>query len=116
VYLPFGDVDSCVVVGEAQNPVWFAVRAAAAGGRVTLESPLVALAEMIGANIGSVSQVVWPGAVTHLGGRPGIGRVVLRDNQIATPRHQGLAVRPISLDGESRFVEALTQQPSAAHS
>jgi type VII secretion protein EccE len=116
VYLPFDDVDSCVVVGEAQNPAWFAVRAAAAGGRVTLESPLGVLAEMIGADIGAVSQVVWPGAITHLGGQPGIGRVVLRDNQIATPRHQGLAVRPISLDGESRFVEALTQQPSAAHS
>jgi hypothetical protein len=79
--------------------------------------PLVllgALAEMIGADIGAVSQVVWPGAITHLGGQPGIGRVVLRDNQIATPRHQGLAVRPISLDGEGRFVEALMHQPSAA--
>jgi hypothetical protein len=71
---------------------------------------------MIGADIGAASQVVWPGAITHLGGQPGLGRVVLRDNQIATPRHQGLAIRPISLDGESRFVEALMHQPSAAHS
>ena len=114
VYLPVDDVDSCVVVAGDQNPVWFAVRAAAAGGRVTLEPPLGALAEMIGADIGRVSQVVWPQATTYLGGQPGIARVVLRDNQIVTPRHQGLAVRPIALDGESRFVEALMRQPSAA--
>ena len=114
VYLPFDDVDACVVVGDAQNPAWFAVRAAAAGGIVTLEPALGALAEMIGADIGRVSQVVWPHSTTYLGGQPGIGRVVLRDNTIATPRHRALAVRPISLDGESRFEEALTRQPSAA--
>jgi hypothetical protein len=114
VYLPFDAADSCVVVGDAQNPAWFAVRAAAAGGRVTLEPPLGALAELIGADIGRVSQVVWPQATTYLGGQPGVGRVVLRDTLIATPRHQGLAVRPVFLAGEDRYEEALMRQQSTA--
>ena len=114
VYLPFDDVESCVVVAGEQNPVWFVVRAAAAGGTVTLEPLLGALADMIGADIGRVSKVSWPNATTYLGGQPGIVRVVLRDNQIATPRQQVLAVRPTPLEGESRFVEALTRQPSPA--
>lgn len=107
VYLPFDDVDASITLGGARTFVQFAVRAAAAGGRVTLGPQFLEFAELIGAQTGPKAKVAWPGSTTYLGDHPGVDRVTLRHNMISTPRHARLPIRPITPPEESRYEQAL---------
>jgi type VII secretion protein EccE len=103
VYLPFDDVDASINLGDAQTFTQFAVRAAAAGGLVTVGPRFAEFAELIGAQVGPVAKVAWPHATTYLGPHPGIDRVIMRHNLIGTPRHRELPIRRISPPEESRY-------------
>lgn len=107
VYMPFDDVDANVNLGDARVFTQFALRAAAAGGAVTLGPHFAEFAELIGAHTGPEAKVSWPKATTHLGRHPGVDRVTLRHNMISTPRHGQLPIRPISPPEESRYQQAL---------
>jgi len=103
VYMPFDDVDSSINLGDAGMFVQFAVRSAAAGGTVILGPRFQEFADVIGAQIGTEAKVAWANATTYMGSHPGISRVTLRQNVIATPRHRQLPIRPISPPDENRF-------------
>jgi type VII secretion protein EccE len=107
VYVPFDDVDASISMGDARAFAQFAVRAAAAGGSVTLAPHFQEFAGLIGAQIGPEAKVAWPNATTYLGRHPGIDRVILRHNVISTPRHRQLPIRPISPPEETPYQAAL---------
>ncbi|UXA18244.1 type VII secretion protein EccE [Mycobacterium sp. SMC-4] len=103
VYMPFDDVDSCINLGDARLFTQFVVRSTAAGAEVTLAPEFREFAGYVNARTGPVAKVSWPHATTYLGTHPGLGRVVLRDNFIATPRHKQLPIRLINPREESRY-------------
>ncbi|UXA15220.1 type VII secretion protein EccE [Mycobacterium sp. SMC-8] len=103
VYMPFDDVDVSVNLGNARLFTQFVVRSAAAGAVVTLQPQFQEFAAIVDARIGQVAKVVWPTATTYLRPHPGVGRVMLRDNFIATPRHKQLPIRLINPREESRY-------------
>lgn len=105
VYMPFDDVDVALDVGDAQTMRDFVLRAAAAGGTVTLGPELAELAELIGAHSGPEGKVAWPQAATYLGPHPGIDQVFLRHNRIGTPRHRQLSIRPVSVADEGHGMQ-----------
>ncbi|OBG74986.1 MULTISPECIES: type VII secretion protein EccE [unclassified Mycobacterium] len=107
VYLPLDDVDASITFGDARAFLQFTVRAAAAGGTVTLGVRFQRLAALIGAHVGAESKVAWPHATTYLGRHPGVARVSLRPNAVSTPRHRQLPIRPLSVPDESRYRNAL---------
>lgn len=109
VYMPFDDVDASIQLGDAQTFAQFVVRAAAAGGTVTLGAQFEEFARLIGAQIGAVAKVAWPNATTYLGPHSGVDRVILRHNLIGTPRHRELPIRRVSPPAESRYQMALPQ-------
>jgi type VII secretion protein EccE len=103
VYMPFDDVDVSINLGDARLFTQFMVRSAAAGAVITLLPQFSEFAAFVNARIGEVAKVSWPNATTYLGPHPGIGRVVLRDNFIDTPRHRQLPIRLINPREESRY-------------
>ncbi|MEO3759852.1 type VII secretion protein EccE [Mycobacterium sp. B14F4] len=103
VYMPFDDVDVSINLGDARLFTQFIVRSAAAGAVITLLPQFNEFAQYVNARIGQVAKVSWPHATTYLGPHPGIGRVVLRDNFIDTPRHRQLPIRLINPREESRY-------------
>jgi type VII secretion protein EccE len=107
VYMPFDDVDVSINLGDARLFTQFVVRSAAAGAVVTLGPQFREFAGFVNGRIGQVAKVAWPNATTYLGPHPGIGRVVLRNNFIDTPRHRQLPIRLINPREESRFQMAL---------
>lgn len=107
VYMPLDDVDASVSFGDARAFMQFSLRAAGAGGIVTLGSRFSEFAQLIGAQVGPESKVVWPQATTYLGRHSGVARVILRHNVVSTPRHRQLPIQPISLPEESRYQSAL---------
>lgn len=62
VYMPFDDVDASINLGDARAFMQFAVRAAPAGGTVTLAAHFQQFADLIGAEVGPESKVAWPHA------------------------------------------------------
>ncbi|MBI2696649.1 type VII secretion protein EccE [Mycobacterium nebraskense] len=114
VYLPFDDVDASVNLGDARVFTQFVLRAAAAGGTVTLGAHFREFAELVGAHIGSEAKVAWPNATSYLGPHPGVERVVLRHNVVGTPRHRQLPIRPVSPPEESRYEQALPRAGKTA--
>ncbi|OBF26873.1 type VII secretion protein EccE [Mycobacterium sp. ACS1612] len=109
VYMPFDDIDVSINLGDARLFTQFVVRSAAAGAVVTLGPQFREFAGFVNGRIGQVAKVAWPNATTYLGPHPGIGRVVLRNNFIDTPRHRQLPIRLINPREESRFQMALEQ-------
>jgi type VII secretion protein EccE len=107
VYMPFDDVDTSVNLGDARAFMQFAVRAAAAGGIVTLATHFQEFAELIGAEIGPDAKVAWPNATTYLGRHAGVDRIILRNNLISTPRHRQLPIQPVAQPEESRYLTSL---------
>lgn len=107
VYMPFDDVDASISLGDARAFMQFAVRAAAAGGTVTLAAHFQEFADLIGAEVGPESKVAWPHATTYLGRHSGVERVILRNNVISTPRHRQLPIQPVSQRDESRYLTTL---------
>jgi type VII secretion protein EccE len=107
VYMPLDDVDASINLGDARAFAQFAMRAAAAGGIVTLAAHFQDFATMIGAQIGPESKVAWSNATTYLGRHPGVERVILRNNVVSTPRHRQLPIRPISPAEEGRYLTSL---------
>ncbi|MGV0791217.1 type VII secretion protein EccE [Mycolicibacterium sp. XJ1819] len=103
VYMPFDDVDVSINLGDARLFTQFVVRSAAAGAVVTLLPQFGEFAGFVNGHIGQVAKVAWPKATTFLGPHPGIGRVVLRENFIDTPRHASLPIRLINPREESRY-------------
>lgn len=103
VYMPFDDIDVSINLGDARLFTQFVVRSAAAGAVVTLLPQFGEFAGFVNGQIDQVAKVAWPNATTYLGPHPGIGRVVLRDNFIDTPRHQQLPIRLINPREESRY-------------
>ncbi|RFD27256.1 type VII secretion protein EccE1 [Mycobacterium uberis] len=103
VYMPFDDVDVSISLGDAQTFTQFAVRAAAAGGIVTLGQQFEKFTGLIGGYIGSVAKVTWPNATTYLGPHPGSERVILGHDTISTPRHRKLPIRRISPPEENHY-------------
>ena len=103
VYMPFDDVDISINLGDARLFTQFIVRSAAAGAVVTLLPQFREFAAFVNGRIGRTPKVVWPNATTYLGPRPGLGRVVLRENFIDTPRHRRLPIRLIHPREESRY-------------
>lgn len=114
VYLPFDDVDASVNLGDARAFVQFVVRAAAAGGVVTLAPHFQEFAALIGAQIGPEAHVAWPNATTYLGRHPGVERVILRHNAISTPRHRQLLIRQISQPEESSYLTTLPRRKNGS--
>ncbi|PQD99030.1 type VII secretion protein EccE [Mycobacterium sp. EPG1] len=107
VYMPFDDIDVSINLGNARLFTQFVVRAAAAGANVTLQPQFREFAGFVNADIGPVPKVSWPQATTYLRPHPGVGRVMLRDSYIATPRHKQLPIRLINPREESRYQMAL---------
>ena len=107
VYMPFDDVDVSVNLGDARLFTQFVVRSAAAGAVITLGPQFQEFAGYINARIGQVAKVAWPNSTTYLSPHPGIGRVMLRNNFIDTPRHKQLPIRLINPREESRYQMAL---------
>lgn len=107
VYMPFDDVDVSINLGDARLFTQFVVRSAAAGAVITLGPQFGEFAGYINARIGQVAKVAWPNSTTYLGPHPGIGRVLLRNNFIDTPRHKQLPIRLINPREESRYQMAL---------
>ncbi|ABM10942.1 MULTISPECIES: type VII secretion protein EccE [Mycolicibacterium] len=103
VYMPFDDVDVSINLGNARLFTQFVVRSAAAGAAVTLQPQFEEFAGFVNARIGQVAKVAWPHATTYLRPHPGVGRVMLRDDFIATPRHKQLPIRLINPREESRY-------------
>ncbi|MEZ0352723.1 type VII secretion protein EccE [Mycobacterium sp. pR1184] len=114
VYMPFDDVDASINLGDARAFMQFAVRAAAAGGTVTLAAHFQEFADLIGAEVGPESKVSWPHATTYLGRHSGVDRVILRNNLISTPRHRQLPIQPVSQPDESRYLTALPGRREAS--
>lgn len=114
VYLPFDDADASINVGDARTFMQFVVRAAAAGGVVTLAPHFKEFADLIGAQIGPEAHVAWPNTTTYLGRHPGVDRVTLRHNAVGTPRHHQLPIRPISQPEESRYLDALPRRKNGS--
>jgi hypothetical protein len=113
VYLPFDDVDASVEFGDAQSFTQFVTRAAAAGVHVTLRPPFGDLAFLIGAQVGPEARVAWPAATTYFEPRPGLERVMLSRNTVSTPQRRELAVHPIALPEENRYLSTLpTRRPA----
>ena len=110
VYMPFDDVDASINLGDARTFMQFVVRAAAAGGIVTLAPHFQEFAALIGAEIGPEAHVAWPNTATYLGRHPGVDRVILRHNAIGTPRHRQLPIRPISQPEENRYLTSLPRR------
>jgi type VII secretion protein EccE len=109
VYMPFDDVDVSINLGDARLFTQFVIRSAAAGAIVTLGPQFREFAGFINARVGTVAKVSWPNATTYLGPHPGLGRVVLRQNFIDTPRHRQLPIRLINPREESRYQTVLEQ-------
>jgi type VII secretion protein EccE len=107
VYMPFDDVDVSINLGDARLFTQFVVRSTAAGAVVTLGPQFQEFAGFVNGRIGQVAKVSWPNATTYLSPHPGIGRVVLRQNFIDTPRHRQLPIRLINPREESRYQMAL---------
>lgn len=107
VYMPFDDIDVSINLGDARLFTQFVVRSAAAGAVVTLSPQFGEFAGFVNGRIGDVAKIAWPNATTYLGPHPGIGRVVLRNNFIDTPRHRQLPIRLINPREESRYQMAL---------
>jgi type VII secretion protein EccE len=107
VYMPFDDVDASISLPDAQTFAQFTVRAAAAGGIVTVGPQFGQFAALIGAQVGPVAKVTWPNATTYLGPHAGVDKVILRHNVIGTPRHRQLPIRRVSPPEESRYQMAL---------
>lgn len=107
VYMPFDDVDVSINLGDARLFTQFVVRSAAAGAVITLGPQFHEFAGYINARIGQVAKVAWPNSTTYLSPHPGIGRVMLRNNFIDTPRHKQLPIRLINPREESRYQMAL---------
>ena len=103
VYMPFDDIDVSINLGNARLFTQFVVRSAAAGAVVTLQPQFQEFAGLVNARIGDVPKVTWPNATTYLRPHPGVGRVLVRDNYIATPRHKQLPIRLINPREESRY-------------
>ncbi|MGE2691883.1 type VII secretion protein EccE [Mycolicibacterium pulveris] len=103
VYMPFDDVDVSINLGDARLFTQFIVRSAAAGAVVTLLPQFGEFAGFVNGRIGEVAKVAWPNATTYLGPHAGVGRVVLRDTFIGTPRHRQLPIRLINPREESRY-------------
>jgi type VII secretion protein EccE len=110
VYMPFDDVDASINLGDARTFMQFVVRAAAAGGIVTLAPHFQEFAALVGAQIGREAHVAWPNTTSYLGRHPGVDRVILRHNGIGTPRHRQLPIRPISQPEESRYLTSLPRR------
>jgi type VII secretion protein EccE len=107
VYMPFDDTDVSINLGDARLFTQFVVRSAAAGAVVTLLPQFAEFAGAVNGHIGPEAKIAWPNATTYLGPHAGIGRVVLRDNFIDTPRHRQLPIRLINPREESRYQMAL---------
>lgn len=107
VYMPFDDVDVSINLGDARLFTQFVVRSAAAGAVITLGPQFQEFAGYINARVGQVAKVAWPNSTTYLSPHPGIGRVMLRNNFIDTPRHKQLPIRLINPREESRYQMAL---------
>lgn len=107
VYMPFDDVDASINLGDARLFTQFVSRSAAAGAVVTLLPQFTEFAGAINAQLGPEAKIAWPNATTYLGTHPGLGRVVLRNNYIDTPRHRQLPIRLINPREESRYQMAL---------
>jgi len=103
VYMPFDDIDVSINLGNARLFTQFVVRSAAAGAVVTLQPQFHEFAGFVNARTGDVAKVAWPTATTYLRPHPGVGRVMLRNNYIATPRHKQLPIRLINPREESRY-------------
>ncbi|MCH9668604.1 MAG: type VII secretion protein EccE [Actinomycetia bacterium] len=107
VYLPFDDVDVSVDLGDARLFTQFVVRSAAAGAIITLGRRFEGFAGHINARVGQEARVSWPNSTTYLTPHPGVDRVTLYRNFIATPRHKRLPIRLVNPREESRFQMAL---------
>jgi type VII secretion protein EccE len=107
VYMPFDDIDASINLGDARAFMQFTVRAAAAGGIVTLAPHFQEFADLIGAQIGPEVKVAWPNATTYLGRHSSVDRVILRHNVISTPRHRQLPIQPVAQPEESRYLTSL---------
>lgn len=107
VYMPFDDVDCTVNVGDARLFTQFVVRSAAAGARVVLGAHSGQFAGLVNGRVGQTPRVVWPNATTYLVQRPGVARILLRDNFIGTPRHRQLPIQLVEPREESRYQMAL---------
>ncbi|BBY45046.1 type VII secretion protein EccE [Mycolicibacterium celeriflavum] len=103
VYMPFDDVDVSINLGDARLFTQFIVRSAAAGAVITLLPQFSEFAGFVNARVGEEAKVAWPNATTYLGPHPGVGRVILRNNFIDTPRHRQLPIRLINPREESRY-------------
>ena len=103
VYMPFDDVDVSINLGDARLFTQFVVRSAAAGADITLRPQFREFAGYINARIGPEAKVSWPNSTTYLEPHAGIGRVMLRNNFIDTPRHKQLPIRMINPREESRY-------------
>jgi hypothetical protein len=114
VYMPFDDVDVSINLGDARTFMQFVVRAAAAGGIVTLVPHFQEFAALIGAQIGAEAHVAWPNTTTHLGRHPGVDQVILRHNAVGTPRHRQLRIQPISQPEESRYLASLPRRKNGS--
>jgi hypothetical protein len=114
VYMPFDDVDASINIGDARTFIQFVVRAAAAGGIVTLAPHFKEFAGLIGAQIGPEAHVAWPHTTTYFGRHPGVERVMLRHNAIGTPRHRQLRIRSISQPEESRYLTSLPRRKNGS--
>ena len=109
VYMPFDDVDASINLGNARLFTQFVVRSAAAGAVVTLGPQFGEFAGFVNGRIGHEAKLSWPNATTYLSPHPGVGRVILRDNFIDTPRHRQLPIRLVNPREESRYQMALEQ-------
>lgn len=109
VYMPFDDVDVSINLGDARLFTQFVVRSAAAGAVVTLGPQFGEFAGFVNGRIGHEAKLSWPNATTYLSPHPGVGRVILRDNFIDTPRHRQLPIRLVNPREESRYQMALEQ-------
>lgn len=113
VYLPIDDADTFIEVADGPAFARFVVRAAAADAQVTLRPVFGDLARLVGAGIGPEARVVWPQATTYFEPRPGLERVVLGRNSIGTPRNREIAVHPVELPKEGRYLSALPSRRRA---
>jgi len=107
VYLPFDDVDTNVAWDDSRTFTQFVLRAAAAGGTVTLQPEFEGFAAAIGGWVGPEATIGWPTATTYLGPRPGTSNVMLRGDIVSTPRHRQLTLEPINLPEEAHYQRLL---------
>ena len=107
VYLPFDDVDAVVTLGDARTFTRFAVRAAAAGGSVTVNERFQKFATLIGGEIGPEPKVDWPAATSYLSTQPGMRSIVLQKDLISISGRTVLRVEPITAPEEAEYEKAL---------